>query len=221
MDADYADRISSAPLFSVAKNKPWDWTDQLKTEFAGVFYHIRGYFIDFMWFVANFSTHTAVKAIILDNIGEEIGVDGKVSHEMLYEAFAKACGVDIQEEIKHKHHFLPFVKTYNKAHIDWLQQNDELSRLAAFAAYERLDNVDYRYLYQLAQSMNLSSEATKFFKVHTLVEHFAPTLPLIEPEWSMHSEKIKSAFQFIYDHQLAMWDRLSEHLLIIPKAKSA
>ncbi len=183
-----------------------------KQRFASVFYHIRGYFIGFMWYIANFTDNEEVKTIIVDNIREELGTNNRVSHEQLYAEFANCCGVDVQDEIINKTNYLPFVKQYNKDHIVWLQAHNNNCRLAAFAAYERLDNIDYEYLYKLSEAMKLSKSAKTFFKVHTLVEHFEPTITLLEKKWVENPNEVKEAFDFIYSHQLNMWQQLSNYL---------
>jgi pyrroloquinoline quinone (PQQ) biosynthesis protein C len=202
--------MGSLVLFRPEVTGIWSLLD--KQRFASVFYHIRGYFIDFMWFIANFTESDEVKTIIMDNMREELGANGKLSHEQLYANFASSCGVDIQDEIINKTNYLPFAKQYNKDHMVWLQQHNNSSRLAAFAAYERLDNIDYDYLYKLSDAMQLSEQARVFFKVHTLVEHFEPTIDLLEARWVENPSEIQEAFDFIYNHQLNMWQQLSDYL---------
>lgn len=209
-DTEYRDQIRSLMLFRPDVTGTWSISD--KQRFASVFYHIRGYFIDFMWYIANFTDSEKVKTIIMDNMREEIGTSGKVSHEQLYADFANCCEVDIQDEIINKTNYLPFVRQYNKEHLIWLQQHNNDDRLAAFAAYERLDNIDYEYLYKLVDVLELSKSAKTFFKVHTLVEHFEPTVALLESRWAENPDGIKEAFDFIYSHQLNMWQQLSNYL---------
>jgi len=85
-DSVYREQIGSLILFRPDATRAWSNSD--KQRFASVFYHIRGYFIDFMWYIANFTDNEAVKAIIMDNMREELGTDGKKSHEQLYADFA-------------------------------------------------------------------------------------------------------------------------------------
>jgi len=209
-DSEYREQIGSLTLFRPDLTGTWSVLD--KQRFASVFYHIRGYFIEFMWYIANFTDSETVKTIIMDNMHEELGVNGKLSHEQLYANFASFCGIDIQDEIINKTNYLPFVRQYNKEHIRWLQQHSNSGRLAAFAAYERLDNIDYHYLYQLSDAMELSKSAKTFFKVHTLVEHFEPTIDLLKTGWAENAHEIKEAFAFIYSHQLNMWRQLSDFM---------
>lgn len=208
MDNSYQQQVDNIALFDANQTKNWD--AEQKKKFAGVFYHLRGYFIEFMWYLANFAQDKRIKKIIIDNITEELGTGTKFSHEQLYERFAKACGVDIHEEIIHKTHYLSFAKEFNYTHLRWLKEHDPLSQFAAFAAYERLDNIDYRNLLDFVHSLNLPVETHAFFRVHVFVEHFESTLePLLEI-WQKFPEKVINAFQFIYSHQHKMWQNLSE-----------
>lgn len=181
-----------------------------KKLFAAVFYHLRGHFINFMWFLANFTTDGQAKSLVLDNISEEIGSQTHLSHEMLYDHFAKACGVDIKQEIIFETNMLPFAKQYNRQHLQWLAEHDADDRLAAFSAYERLDNVDYPILLTFAKRFELPASAMTFFTVHIHVKHFDHTRELLNPIWEKDPEKVKRAFSFIYDHQLWMWQQLSD-----------
>lgn len=208
IDTDYRQKILLIDLFNVDKTA--GLSDLQKTEFAAIFYHIRGHFIDFMWYLANFSTEQTIKDIILLNINEEIGVGNKLSHEKLYERFAMECDVNIHHELVHQTHYLPFAKHFNKEHIRWLSEHDNDEQFAAFAAYERLDNIDYLYLERFVESLKLSQQAITFFKVHRYVEHFDATLEILLPLWEKSPNKIKEAFSFIYSHQLTMWQLLSD-----------
>jgi glycerophosphoryl diester phosphodiesterase len=84
--------------------------------------------------------------------------------------------------------------------------NDE--RLALFSAYERLDNVDYKYLTRLASNIGTARARLLFFKVHERVEHFETTEEILLEIWQKFPEKVKKAFNFIAEHQLKMWDDL-------------
>ncbi|MCW8418307.1 iron-containing redox enzyme family protein [Fluoribacter dumoffii] len=213
-DSDYRHSISSIPLFN--SQKTWSWNSEQKKVFAAIFYHLRGHFIDFAWYIANFTCNHSTKKIILDNIYEELGIGTRFSHEMLFERFAKECGVNIHDEIVNETNYLPFARKFNKGHLRWLSEHDEEERIAAFAAYERLDNLDYSYLVQMAQSINLSQHACTFFKVHAHVTHFDSALELILPIWETNPEKIIQSFHFIYTHQNQMWRDLSAHVFALP-----
>ncbi|CEK10547.1 iron-containing redox enzyme family protein [Legionella hackeliae] len=211
VDRNYREQIEQIPLFD--KTQTIHWTKKQKTYFAAVFYHLRGHFINFMWYVANFSNDPYTKKIILENIQEELGIKNHFSHEKLYEIFAKECDLDIQDEIVNETHYLPFAKEFNKGHLRWLAAHNTNERLAAFAAYERLDNIDYAYLTELAKSLKLSKVGRAFFNVHMHVEHFEPVVGKLIPVWLESEETIKEAFNFIYTHQLQMWTELSAILL--------
>lgn len=206
-DEHYRLSLQEIPLFNATQTPP-----DTQKKFAATFYHIRGHFIDFMWFIANFSSNNAVKDIIINNIKEEIGHPKGLSHEMLYERFANACGVDVIDEIIHNTNNHSFIKTYNKTHIEWLSKHDENMRLAAFAAYERLDNIDYVFLNQFGTTFLLPEDKLLFFKVHIHVEHFERTLDILTPIFNQHPDKIKQSFDFIYQHQRQMWQDLSDYI---------
>ena len=95
LDHHYHQQLMHTPLFDPEQTA--SWTSKKVKYFSAVFYHIRGYFIDFLWYFANFSTDPTVKKLILDNIAEEIGINTQVSHEMLYARFASACGLDVHD----------------------------------------------------------------------------------------------------------------------------
>ncbi len=209
-DFDYKEALTSIALFDPEMTS--EWTDFQRHYFASIFYHLRGHFINFAWYIANFSTHEYTKNIILNNIQEELGTGNRFSHEVLYERFANECKVDIHNEIINETNYLPFAKEFNKAHLKWISIHDQEERLAAFSAYERLDNLDYPNLLNMAQSLNLSQQALAFFKVHVHVDHFDSTLELLLPIWEKTPEKVILSFEFIYSHQLNMWNNLSNHV---------
>lgn len=207
-DNQYRQKLSTINLFNFTKTIHWNSTQ--KKYFAAIFYHIRGHFINFMWYLANFSTSTVVKKIIIDNIYEELGRKNQFSHEQLYERFANECGVNIHHELVNETHYLPFVREFNKAHLKWLSEHDEDEQFAAFSAYERLDNIDYHYLSQFATSLSLNPTNLTFFNVHALVNHFDLTLEKLSPIWQTNPEKVINAINFIYEHQYTMWQKLSD-----------
>lgn len=207
-DVNYQNELACIPLFHQQKTSQWN--KEQKKYFASIFYHLRGHFINFSWYVANFSTDEETKKIILKNLEDELGLGSRFSHELLYERFANECDVSIHDEIVNETHYLPFAKAFNKSHIQWLSLHDNQERLAAFAAYERLDNLDYPRLVEFGNSLNLSQQAMTFFKIHVHVEHFESSVDLLLPIWEQNPEKIKKAFHFIYEHQLNMWRDLSK-----------
>jgi hypothetical protein len=106
--------------------------------------------------------------------------------------------------------YLDFAKEFNKGHIRWLSNHDADERFAAFAAYERLDNIDYNYLFELASNLGTSKKGLIFFKVHTVVTHFQSTEEKLLKIWSNNPQKVENAFNFIASHQINMWYKLSE-----------
>lgn len=209
-DQEYQEELSSLALFNVAMTR--EWSDHQKQSFAAIFYHLRGHFINFAWYIANFTTNENTKTLILNNMKEELGVGSRFSHELLYERFAKECHVDIHNEIIHETNYLPFAKEFNKSHLQWISVHDQDERLAAFAAYERLDNIDYPHLLNMAKSLGLSQQALAFFNVHVHVDHFDSTLELLMPIWEQNPNKVKRSFEFIYSNQLRMWRQLANQV---------
>lgn len=218
-DADYRQNLVSLALFN--REKTVKWTHEQKKYFAAIFYHIRGHFINFMWYLANFAPDEQTKSIVMQNIHEELGQSSKFSHEKLYERFATECGVNIHDEIVNETHYLPFAQRFNKEHLRWLTEHDADERLAAFAAYERLDNIDYPYLTEFANSLEVSQHALTFFRVHTQVEHFESTIEQLLPIWQASNTKVKESFNFIYSHQYQMWQQLSDTVFSLVETSAA
>jgi pyrroloquinoline quinone (PQQ) biosynthesis protein C len=215
LDRRYHQQLMSIPLFNATQTATWT-TAQIQY-FAAIFYHIRGHFINLAWHIANFSTNASIKQLILNNIAEEIGLNTRFSHEMLYARFATACGVDIHEEIMHRVNYLPFAKTFNQNHIQWLNHHPSEKHLALFSAYERLDNIDYPLLLTLGQSLGLSQHDLTFFSVHVHVDHFDLTLDNLKTTWQTAPDHVQEAFEFIYDNQYQMWCHLSDHVFSFKK----
>jgi len=207
LDQDYHFQVKKLGLFNLKKTAAWNQS-QLKL-FAGMFYHIRGYFINFMWHMANCSSDKTIKQLILDNIAEEIGKNTEYSHEMLYARFARACGINIQDEIINQTHYLDFAKAFNHEHLRWLTTHNPEDHIAAFSAYERLDNIDYVYLAALGKSLNFSQHDLAFFNIHINVKHHEATKSKLLALWEHNPVTVKEAFHFIYDHQLTMWQQVS------------
>jgi hypothetical protein len=151
---DYRQSASSVELFAPEKIKALSLTQ--RAFLAKAFYHVRGHFHDFLWFIGNRST-PAVKRLILENLEEEFG--GDRSHEEFYYDFAASLGVDLDDEVVDQTTHLPFVREYNYQHMRWLRTHDADARFAAFAAYERLDNPDYENLYQLGVALGLKGRS--------------------------------------------------------------
>lgn len=205
LDADYREKIKMNSLFNTTKTKHWS-SDQ-RAFFCKVFYHLRGHFHDFLWLMGNFAPSLEVKNIFLKNIGEEFGGTRR-SHELLYFDFANALNVDIPKEIISEEHYLEFARAFNREHIRWLLEHSWNEKFSAFAAYERLDNVDYPQLLELANSFSLSKDALLFFKVHTKVEHYDAAEGLLKTIWDTEPQSVISGFTFIYGHQITMWQQL-------------
>src|SRR3989344_2924778 len=93
------------PLFNPSLTKTL--TSSEKSHFVKVFYHLRGHFHDFLWFIANHAPNAEAKQTILDNINEELG-GNKKSHEQLYFDFANSLGVDLMDEVVNQTSYLPF-----------------------------------------------------------------------------------------------------------------
>ena len=201
----YQTRIKAIDLFNPALSKTLSHEQQ--QFFVKAFYHVRGHCNDFFWFVANHGTFE-MKELILDNTAEEFGAKGR-SHEQLYYEFAEALGVNITDEVVNETTHLPFVREYNREHLHWLATHTADSLISAFSAYEKLDNPDYNSLYDLVSSFGISGRGTLFFDVHRHVEHYEATSHFIETIWNENPEIVKEAFAFIGEHQLEMWQQLS------------
>ncbi len=211
-DEEYRHHLNQLDLFDPHKTKEWDKTQ--KAKFAAVFYHTRGHFINFMWYIANFAEDEAIKAVVMENIHEEIGIGNKFSHEKLYERFAQECGVNIHEEIIDETHYVSFARAFNQQHLAWLAKHSTKAQFAAFSAYERLDNIDYPFLTSLAESIGISPSGLTFFRVHMFVEHFDSTLDKLLPIWQDSPETLQQAVAFIYDHQHTMWRKFSDYICL-------
>ena len=209
-NSQYQNAVDKLPLFDPQRVANFDL--KTKQSFVRIFYHIRGHFHHFLWFMLNFAPNQKEKEIILDNIREEAG-GNKLSHEALYHIFAKQFDVDVMDEYVNKTHCLPFVNQFNHQHIAWLSQHDWPHQLSAFAAYEKLDNIDYHKLYQLAMALGAEGQSLIFFKIHTQVQHFESTLDSLNEVWLQNSNIVKDAFSFIYQNQLTVWQNLSDYLI--------
>ncbi|MDX1837154.1 hypothetical protein DIZ81_07130 [Legionella taurinensis] len=217
-DSMYRASLDTIPLFD--SNQTQHWNTQQKQHFAAIFYHLRGHFINFMWYLANFSSNEQMKQVVLNNIHEEIGIGTRFSHELLYERFATECQVNIHEEMLSEAFYLPFAREFNKKHLQWLTCHSEEERIAAFAAYERLDNLDYPLLVNLAKSLHISQQGMAFFNVHVHVTHFDSVLDLLFPIWETDQSKVKNAFEFIYTHQRQMWSNLSDAIFSVARSEA-
>ena len=206
----YQNEMKKIPLFNTAKTQ--QWTQEQKSYFAKVFYHARGHFHDFLWYMGNIAPDKTSKNIILQNLSEEFGGSGR-SHETLYFNFAKSLNLDLRDEFVKQTHYLNFVREFNYGHLQWLAEHDWDSCLSTFAAYEKLDNVDYQYLFLLAKNLGVEGDGLLFFAVHKQVQHFETTLEPLIRIWSSNRQKVEEAFDFISTHQLQMWQNLSQEII--------
>ena len=204
---DYSDRCAVMPLFDPDKTAKLS-LDQ-RALFARVFYHARGHFHTFLWHLGSKVTDEAAKDVVLANIREEFGGSGQ-SHESLYATFAEFCGVNSDDELLHPTANFDYIQRFNDGHLRYIVRQDEDSAWSAFAAYERLDNVDYANLYRLAKSFSLIDRATKFFSVHCVVEHFQAASPILLRIWNRNPGAVMNGFRFIADHQIELWMNLGQ-----------
>jgi len=206
-DRQYKAVMSKIDLFD--QQKTAQWTQEQKQLFIKLLYHQRAHFDDVLWFMGNCAPTREAKEIILNNIRDELGMNG-FSHEMLYLEFAKSFGVDLTYELLEEKYYYPFLKEYNQGHLRWLRDHDWSHRLSAFAAIERLDNLDYLALKELAVNIGAKSSALIFFNVHIYVKHYEETEPAFLKLWEEQSAIIEKVFGFIGDYQLAIWKRISD-----------
>jgi Iron-containing redox enzyme len=181
-----------------------------KQGFVLTFYHIRGTFYKFLWYIGSIAKSKPYKDIILKNISEEFGQT--LSHEEWYFEFAADFGVDIRAEILSQKYNFDWVKEFCDAHLKFILMEDFELAWSAFGAYEKLDNVDYDNLYNFAVGLDSSKKGLVFFDIHRHVEHYENIDPLLQTIWNKKPELVKKSFEFIGNHQLVMWDRLGEHL---------
>jgi pyrroloquinoline quinone (PQQ) biosynthesis protein C len=214
-DVNYNKKINSLPLFDSRQTAKW--TINQKSHFIKVLYHCRGHFHELLWFLACYAPNKGIKDIIIDNILEELGKNG-FSHEQLYDFSAKAVGVDITKEYIEQETYLPFCKEFNKGHLQWLNEHNWDMKISAFAALERLDNIDYVKGRDLAESLGLSGKELTFFNVHIHVDHFETVLRgAMLDVWEKDRKAVIEAFNFISDHQAKMWENLSEEVFSYDK----
>ena len=203
----YLDTVKDLPLFrsDITEN----WNQNQKKYFVKIFYHARGHFHNFLWYLGNHTNDKYVKDIILENISEELN-SSSLSHEQMYEEFAKSLDVNLTDEYIESKNYIEEIRSFNKGHIKWLHENCPDTGFAAFSAYERLDNIDYINLLRLAESFGIKGKGLLFFKIHTRVEHFGTTYPKLHEIWKKNSKKVISSFDFICDHQIDLWNNLGK-----------
>jgi hypothetical protein len=215
----YKNQVITIPIFDYTKTS--QWTIEQKAHFVKVFYHCRGHFHELLWFIGCYAPDKKAKDIIIRNIIDEIGEHG-LSHEKLYGITAQAVGVDITKEYIDQEGYLPFAKAFNRGHLQWLNDHNWHGKISAFAALERLDNVDYVKGKELAESLGLKGKELTFFNVHIHVDHFGDVLrEVLVDVWNNDPIAVKEAFYFIADHQLKMWRDLSDEIFNYSKQRAA
>ena len=206
-DAKYLASIKDIPLFDPNKIKLWN--QKQREYFVKILYHARGHFHDVLWYMGNFAQDEESKQVILDNIADEFGKKG-FSHEKLYLRFAEAVGVDLSREFIKQENYLPFLKEFNRGHLEWMSEHDWEECASFFAALERLDNVDYIYGKNIAESLGLTGKALTFFDVHIYADHFNPVcINNLISIWESVPQKVEDGFYFVRTHQAVMWEKLS------------
>jgi hypothetical protein len=206
-DKNYNDKLSYIKLFNTELTSCW--SKEQKQYFIQILYHQRAHFDDVLWYMGNFAPDAASKKIILNNICDEFSLNG-ISHEKLYLEFASSMGVDLTYELIDENCYPKFLKEYNYGHLKWMRDNDWDHRLAGFAALERLDNVDYVSLKNVATSIGAEGKALVFFNVHIHVKHFEEAELLFQELWIEKPEVVKNAFEFIGNYQLNIWSKMSD-----------
>ena len=121
----------------------------------------------------------------------------------------KGLSADDYELIEEKYYY-SFLREYNHGHLRWLRDHDWDHRLAAFTAIERLDNLDYLGLRDVAVSIGAVGKALTFFNVHIHVKHYEAAEKFFIILWKSKSDVVKSVFQFIGSYQLEIWRKISD-----------
>jgi len=209
-DKNYQKKILNIDIFN--RSLTQHWSKEQCQFFVKVLYHIRGHFDSFLWYMGNFAPNYKAKQMILKNVHDEFGMNG-LSHEQLYFQFAKYFDVDLTYELLEEASYVNFSKEYIRNQLLWLRKNDWDHRLAAFAAIERLDNVDYLNLRNIAESIGASGKALTFFNVHIKADHFEGILLAAFQElWEEKPFIAQETFNFISDFQTSMWKNLSDEI---------
>ena len=203
-------------LFDTAKTS--QWTEEQRKYFVKVFYHTRGHFDRLLWTRLIHAPNAETKKRMLQYMAEEAGLPDLYgnqnlnSHEILFGRFAESLGIELTPELTEEEDYLPFAKEFNNGLVKWFREKDWESGVVGFSAYERLDNVDYGFMYDLARSLNLPKEALDFFIVHKQADHFDKTKGELPEVWQRDQTKVRDAFKFIYEHQQNMWKDLSDNV---------
>lgn len=205
----YAEEVAEIELFSLEKKF---WTLEKQRIFALTFYHLRGNFHDFLWYLGNHAPNKEFKKVIVSNIMEEFSMQN-MSHEKLYFAFCEALSLNLNSEISKPKYYFDFAKDFNEGHLNWLRQTNWNQNFSAFSAYERLDNIDYANLLKIVNHFDINDNKKIFFKIHAQVEHFEETYPLLIKMWQENCNDVTSGFYFIFHHQINMWKHVNNLLI--------
>ena len=210
-DEEYKSQTEKIDLFKSELTSRWN--DHQRKQFVRLLYHQRGHFDDILWLIGSFAPDANTKEMILNNIRDEFGQGGR-SHEKLYLDFANSMGVDLAYELINEEFYLPFLKDYNQGCLRWMRGHDWNHKLTAFAALERLDNVDYSSLKKVVTSFGLEKIDLVFFDVHIHVQHF----DRIDDGgfhgiWDSQPELVANVFNFIGNYQLDIWKKISEAII--------
>jgi hypothetical protein len=207
----YKQSVKEIDLFKT--DKQLQFTTEQKKEFVGVFYHIRGYLYELLWYLGCQVKDTNKRKMILKNFMEEF------DHNDMYFEFAKSFDVDCVKELIQETKNLDFVKNFNKGHIKYIFGNSDIAIWTLFSVYEALDNTDYSNLGILARNIGNSNTDFKFFDIHTNATHFAFLEESFLELWEKDSFQVMQATEFVLMHQLQMWQNLSDHIfsLNLPK----
>ena len=210
-DKRYQGVVQKNPLFHPEITTQWSIAQ--KKQLVGYLYHIRGHFHELLWEMGNSAPDSDFKEMIIDNIRDEFGGNG-LSHEKLYYLFAEHFGLDLTLELLDNRYYADFIKHYQNTVLRWFKKADWDYKLSAFAAIERLDNIDYANLLGLANSLDsLLPRETAFFYIHMNVAHFSDKMKAaLFIIWSKNRGIIEESFQVVLTVQTAMWQALFEHI---------
>jgi len=208
-EKNYQNRLRRIPIFNPKTAK--ELNAKRRQHFSELFWHVRGHFADFLWVHGSRAPDRKSKLIVLDNIADEFGAreETHISHEVLYNRFAKALGANTAEYPVTNRHYYDFLRDYNKEHLKFLLNENWDKCSAAFSAYERLDNFDYGAVEELGKSWELDPYALQFFEVHRKGDHFGEVSKPLNKIWRKNPQDVKKGFKFIGDHQIKMWKELS------------
>jgi reactive intermediate/imine deaminase len=208
IDGEQKEFYKTLKIFNIDYVNKWDL--KIKQEFIRVLYHCRGHFDRVLWQRLNYAPNFEKKLEILKYIGEEAGiefVDNKKymkSHECLYLEFANFFSLDLNAVFTENNKY-QFTMDFNYKLINWFLENNWDRGSLGFCAYERLDNIDYQVLYDVAISMGCIGSCLGFFKVHKDADHYDKTSKDIEKFWRVEKEVVIDAFSFIYENQKKLW----------------